>query len=110
MKITAGYDTIHVSDLRDFDERQAEGLVHDLRLALRPPHSVIEFDLAHLRSADCATVDALLAVYEGIDEAGAGLVWRLLNPSPDLRQLCELVRLHHVFEITPPRPPRMVLL
>src|SRR5437870_3985895 len=103
MKITAAHDTLRVSDLRDLNDVQADELVHDLRAALTPAHATIEFDLAQLRAIHCGTVDALLAVYEKLNRAGTSFTWRVLNPPPDLRQLFELVRLHHLFEITPPR-------
>ena len=110
MKITAHHDRLQVSDVREFSETDVDDLIRDLRQALTPAHATIEFDLAHVRSADCDTVDALLAVYEEFDQDGVARSWRVITPPPDLRQLFELVRLHHLFEITPPRPSRMVLL
>ncbi len=111
MKITTDDETLRVSDLRELGEPEAGGLIRDLRTALTPAHSTVEFDLAHLRSADCDTIDALLAVYEEFDRGGGpARVWRVTNPPPDLRQLFELVRLHHLFEITPPRPARLIAL
>ncbi|HWA26672.1 MAG TPA: STAS domain-containing protein [Lacunisphaera sp.] len=110
MKITSQDDTLRVSDLRELDERTAGELIPELRAALRPEHSTIEFDLTLLRACETETVDALLSIYDEFDREGASFGWRLLNPPSELRQLFELVRLHHFFEITPPRPPRMILL
>jgi len=110
MKITTADETLQVSDLREFGPLEADDLIRDLRAALQPSHSTVEFDFALLRSADCDTADALLAVYAELDRGETARVWRVANPSSDLRQLFELVRLHHFFEITPPRPPRMILL
>lgn len=110
MKITTETETLRVSDLRELKEPDADELVRDLRAALKPTHSTIEFDLTQLRSADCETVDALMTVHEKFARAGTAFSWRIMNPPSDLRQLFELVRLHRLFEITPPRPPRMILL
>lgn len=109
MKITANNHTLRVSDVRAFNDPVVDELIRDLRTALKPDHVAIEFDLAHTREADCDTVDALLTVFEEFDRDGAVRAWRLVNPPPDLRQLLQLVRLHHVFEITPPHPSRMIL-
>ena len=109
MKIIPAYDTLRVSDLRELNDLRADELIHDLRAALTPAHVTIEFDLAQLRAIHCGTVDALLAVHEALNRAGTRLTWRVLNPPPDLRQLFELVRLHHLIEITPPRMPAMAL-
>jgi anti-anti-sigma regulatory factor len=110
MKITADHDTVRVTDLRDLNEVRTDDLVHELRAALTPAHATIEFDLTQLRAIHCGTVDVLLSVYEELNRAGARFTWRVLNPPPDLRQLFELVRLHHLFEITPPRTPSLALL
>lgn len=110
MKISAESETLRVSDLRELKEPDIDELVRDVRTALKSEHTTIEFDLSLLRSADCETVDALMTAYEEIDPGDGALSWRITNPPPDLRQLCELVRMHRLFEITPPRPPRMILL
>lgn len=110
MKITTDDETLRVTDLREFSELAAGELIRELRATLQPGHSAIEFDLTYLRSADSETVDALRTIHAQLDRSGAALVWRVMNPPPDLRQLFELVRLHHCFDITPPRPPRMILL
>lgn len=109
MKISTDQETLRVSDVQEFSEPDVDLLIRDLRQALKPSHSTIEFDLAHIRSADCDTVDAVLAVYEEFDRDGPARVWRMINLAPELRQLFELVRLHHLFEITPLHPPRMIL-
>ncbi len=110
MKISSDHETLRVSELRELRDPDTDDLIHDLRTALSPAHGTIEFDLSLLRSADCETVDALMTVHEELSRADAALAWRITNPSPELRQLFELVRLHRLFEITPPRPPRLILL
>lgn len=110
MKITDDHDTLRVSEVQGFTGLEVDDLIRDLHLALQPKHSSIELDLARIRSADCDTVDALLTIYEEFDRGDVARAWRIINPPSELRQLLELVRLHHLFEITPPRPSRMILL
>jgi anti-anti-sigma regulatory factor len=109
MKIIADFHTIRVCELRELNDDVADELVDGLRAALTPAHFTIEFDLSQLRTIDCAAADALVALHDEFDAAGNRLAWRVLNPPPELRQLFELVRLHHLFEIAPPRPTSLVL-
>jgi anti-anti-sigma regulatory factor len=110
MKITTDCDTLRVTDLHESADLEEDILVHDIRAALTPSHATIEFDLAQLRAIHCGIADALLTVYDELNHAGRQFTWRVVNPPPELRQLFELMRLHHLFEITPPRSPRMILL
>lgn len=109
MKISTDHETLRVSDVQEFNEPDVDVLIRDIRQTLKPTHSIIEFDLAHIRSADCDTVDAVLAIYEEFDRESPARVWRMVNLAPELRQLFELVRLHHLFEITSPHPSGMIL-
>jgi anti-anti-sigma regulatory factor len=110
MKITTDCDTLRVTDLHESADLEEDVLVPSIRSALTPAHATIEFDLAQLRAIHCGIADALLAVYDELNRTGGSITWRLVNPPPELRQLFELMRLHHLFEIRPPRSPRMILL
>ncbi len=109
MKIRVDTDTVRVSDLRELGEDQAGELAADIGAAVSGGARTVEFDLSQFRSIDCSVVDRLIAIHDAVSRAGA-LVWRVVNPPPDVRQLLELVRLHRVFEITPPRIPEMSVL
>lgn len=109
MKIKADNDVVRVSDLRELGEDQAGDLAADLGAAVSGGARIVEFDLSQFRAIDYGVVDRLIAIHDAVSRAGA-LVWRLVNPPPDVRQLLELVRLHRVFEITPPRIPEMSVL
>jgi anti-anti-sigma factor len=110
MKIRCNSTTLRVTDLRELNESRVDDLAEGIREALTPEISTVEFDLAQLRAIDCGTVEVLLAVHEELNRAGTSLAWRVLNPPPDVRQLFELVRLHHLFEIFPPRVPGLAFL
>jgi anti-anti-sigma regulatory factor len=109
MKIEAEADRLSVRDLRGLTEQQTAEIVEDVRAALAQGVRVVEFDLSKFRSIDCSVVDRLLAIHTSVAETGS-VVWRLLNPPPDVRQLLELVRLHRLFEINPPRFSEMAVL
>lgn len=109
MKINVNTDTLRVSDLRDLREDQAGELAADIGAAVATGVHVVEFDLSQFRSVDSSVVDRLMAIHDAVARLGT-LVWRVVNPPPDVRQFLELMRLHRVFEITPPRPPEMSVL
>lgn len=103
MKIEETPDGIRITGLRDLDENQAGDLIEGVRAALPAGPRVIEFDLSRLSMLDASGVGVLLEAHEAVTRLGAAPIWRLLNPVPAVRQLLELVRLHRVFEIVPPR-------
>lgn len=109
MKLKVDTDTVRVSDLRELNEDQAGELAADIGAAVSDGAKIVEFDLSQLRAIDCSIVDRLLAIHDAVARVGS-LIWRVVNPPPDVRQLLELVRLHRVFEITPPRIPEMSVL
>lgn len=109
MKLKVDTDTVRISDLRELGDDQAGDLAADIGAAVSGGAKTVEFDLSQFRAIDCGVVDRLIAIRDAVSRAG-DLVWRVVNPPPDVRQLLELVRLHRVFEITPPRIPEMSVL
>ena len=109
MKIKVDTDTVRVSELRELGEDQAGDLAADIGAAVSHGAKAVEFDFSQFRAIDCGVVDRLIAIRDAVSRAGE-LIWRIINPPPDVRQLLELVRLHRVFEITPPRIPEMTVL
>ncbi|HYC69616.1 MAG TPA: STAS domain-containing protein [Opitutaceae bacterium] len=103
MKIEGTPDGIRISGLRELDEHQAGEIIEGVRSALPPEPRVIEFDLSRVATIDAAGVGVLLEAHDAVTSLGAAPTWRLLHPAPPVRQLLELVRLHRVFEIVPPR-------
>jgi anti-anti-sigma factor len=53
---------------------------------------------------DTAGLGALVSLYETANQPGKRDPIRLCltNPTPSVRQMLELTRLHHLFEIAPP--------
>jgi anti-anti-sigma regulatory factor len=109
MKLKVETETVRVSDFRELGEDQAGELAAELGAAVAGGARTVEFDLSQFRSIDYGVVDRLIAIHDAVSRVGS-LIWRIVNPPPDVRQLLELVRLHRVFEITPPRIPEMSVL
>ncbi len=102
MKFVTESGILRVSDVRELDEESVDQIVEGIRAALGSETSVVTLDLTQLRGIDGNTAGLLRSIQEEFADAG-GLVWRVVNPPPEARQLFELVRLHHLFEINPPR-------
>ena len=102
MKLTLQANTLRVTELRELNEDVADELIEGIRSALRADTENITLDLTQLRAIDGDTASLLRSVREEFS-ALEGLAWRMINPPPEARQLFELVRLHRLFEINPPR-------
>jgi anti-sigma B factor antagonist len=65
-------------------------------------HTTIEIDLSRTTFMDCAGLGALIALR--IRALGRKGVMRLVNPTPLVRQLFDVVRAEGIFEIVDTRP------
>jgi anti-anti-sigma factor len=65
-------------------------------------HTTIEIDLSRTTFMDCAGLSALIALRKFA--RGRNGVMRVLNPSPAVQQLFDVVRAGHMFEIVSTRP------
>jgi anti-sigma B factor antagonist len=65
-------------------------------LPASPP--VIEIDLSQTRFVDSSGLGALFALYRATASRD-GMIMRLLNPRPEIRQLLELTQMQQLFEI-----------
>lgn len=105
MRIKKTHHAVLVSDLPALNARTAADLVAQTRSALHPQVAAIEVDLSHTESVDSNGLGALVALYRWVQQhRGAGIAFRLLNPAPPARQLIELTRLHHLFEVVEREP------
>ena len=65
-------------------------------------HKVIEVDLSQTKFMDCSGLGALIALRNFA--RGRNGVMRLVNPTPVVQQLFDVVRAGHMFEIVNTRP------
>ena len=64
----------------------------------------IVIDLSQAHTVDGAGLGALVSLYEmaNPEQNRGNVAIHLANPTPEVQQMIELARLHHLFEITPP--------
>lgn len=89
--------------LRDLSAAGAQDLRSAVGTAIAPDLEHIEIDLSATDRVDCSGVGALVSLYQTANKINlnGGVTLRLLNPRPSVRQMFELTRTHHLFEIVP---------
>lgn len=103
MEIQRQNGTLSVRGLRELTAANARDLRSAVGTALAPDLERIEIDLSLTDCVDSCGVGALLSLYQNANEINrnGGVALRLLNPQPPVRQMIELTRMHHLFEIVP---------
>lgn len=105
MRIKQTDGSIAISDLPALNARTGAALAAQTRSALIPNLRSIDVDLSQTDSIDSHGLGALVALHRALHRrAGRAIPFRLRNPAPPARQLIELTRLHHLFEIVHDEP------
>ena len=101
MEIQRHNGTLSVSGVRELTAANARALRHDVCARIEPELKRIEIDLSKSSLVDSCGLAALVSVFKAAnDRHNNGVVAvLLLNPQPAVRQMLELTRLHHLFEI-----------
>jgi anti-anti-sigma factor len=99
MKIEIKDDIVMVTDLPELGEQQAASFQAEVSAALPERPGVIEVDLAQTTIVDCRGLGALVAVIDHARQRNRDATLRVVDPSPPVRQLLELTRLHRIFPV-----------
>ena len=87
-----------ISDIAELTAVNSASFRDQVSAVLPTAPGMIEIDLAHTRFVDSSGLGALFALYRATTQR-KGLVLRLLNPRPEIRQLLELTQMQQLFEI-----------
>ena len=103
MEIQRQNGTLSVRGLRDLSAASAHAFRDAVGASITPDLARIEIDLSATGLVDCRGCGALLSLYQTANKINrnGGVTLRLLNPRPPVRQLFELTRMQHLFEIVP---------
>jgi len=91
-----GEEVLRIAGVAELTAAHSSRFRKQVREALNG-HTVIEIDLSRTTSMDCAGLGALIAI-RNVTRDWNGVV-RLLNPTPQVQQLLELMRAGQIFEI-----------
>jgi anti-sigma B factor antagonist len=97
MKMHIHGDTLRISDVKELGAASSNVFRDQARSALKDGQKNIEIDLSQTAFIDSCGLGALIALHKTVC-GRKGLV-RLLNPTPPVRQILELTRMHRLFEI-----------
>lgn len=100
MTLARTHDQLRVGDLPELSAHNAPDFRDQVRAALPDLPRQIDIDLTATRVLDSSGLGALFAVHRAARQANHSVIFRLLNPRPEIQQLFELTRLHQLFEIT----------
>ena len=101
MEITMANDVLTVGGFTELTAANNEQFRKRICTELNG-HTTIEIDLSRTTFMDCAGMGALIALRNFARDRNG--VMRLVNPSPALQQLFDVVRAGHMFEIVSSPP------
>jgi anti-sigma B factor antagonist len=97
MKMQIEGETLRVSELKELGSGNSNDFRDQARAALTTEQRNIEVDLSETTFIDSCGLGALISLHKTACSRN-GMV-RLLNPTPGVRQILELTRMHRIFEI-----------
>ena len=98
MKIENLGTCLTISEIQELTAVNSSNFRDEVRAALPNSPPLIEIDLSQTRFVDSSGLGALFALYRATAQRN-GVVLRLLNPRPEIRQLLELTQMQQLFEI-----------
>ena len=98
MKISNEAQTLRISDIPELTAVNSGAFREQVNTALRESPTLVEIDLSKTRFLDSSGLGALFALYRSVGDS-SGTTLRLLNPTPEIRQLLELTQMQQLFEI-----------
>lgn len=97
MKVQIRGDTLAITGLKELAAANYQSFRDQVRGALTGEQQNIEIDLSETMFIDSCGLGALISLHKTVC-AREGQV-RLLHPTPPVRQILELTRMHRIFEV-----------
>jgi anti-sigma B factor antagonist len=92
-------DVCVVTGLVELAAANATQVRDEIRAALPPACTRLDLDFSTVTFVDSIGLGALIALHKTLRSRLGTL--RLLQPAPDVRQVLEMTRLHHLLELIP---------
>ncbi len=97
MKVQTRGDTLAITGLKELAAANSQAFRDQVRAALGEEQKNIEIDLSQMMFIDSCGLGALISLHKTV--CGRQGQVRLLYPTPPVRQILELTRMHRIFEI-----------
>lgn len=98
MKIENLGTSLTISEIQELTAVNSASFRDQVSAVLPAELGVIEIDLSSTRFVDSSGLGALFALYRATAQRN-GVVLRIVNPRPEIRQLLELTQMQQLFEI-----------
>ena len=97
MKVEAQGETLNISGVKELGASNSQTFRDQVRGSLTELQKNIEIDLSQTMFVDSCGLGALISLHKTACNRNGSV--RLLNPTPPVRQILELTRMHRIFEI-----------
>jgi len=97
MKLVKDGYTLRISEVRALGATNANAVRDQARAAFADGQRNIEIDLSETSFLDSCGLGALVALHKTACARNGSL--RLLTPTPSVRQILELTRMHRIFDV-----------
>ena len=97
MKMRVDGDTLVVSELSELGAANSNGFRDWVRSCLNEAQKNVEVDLSATDFIDSCGLGALIAIHKTATSRHGTV--RLVHPRPQVNQILELTRMHHIFDI-----------
>ena len=97
MKVLTRGATLAISGLKELAAANSQAFRDQVRGALTEEQRDIEIDLSETMFVDSCGLGALISLHKAVGPRNGQV--RLLHPTPPVRQILELTRMHRIFEI-----------
>ena len=97
MKVVTRGETLAISGLKELAAANSQSFRDQVRTALTEEQRDIEIDLSETMFVDSCGLGALISLHKAVGPRKGQV--RLLHPTPPVRQILELTRMHRIFEI-----------
>ena len=97
MKMQIQGESLRITDIKELGTANSNQFRDQARAALTPEQKNIDVDLSRTLFLDSCGLGALISLHKTTCNRN-GMV-RLLNPTPPVKQILELTRMHRIFEI-----------
>lgn len=99
MKVFTRGETLAITGLKELAAANSQSFRDQVRSALTEDQRNIEIDLSETMFIDSCGLGALISLHKAVGPRQGQV--HLLHPTPPVRQILELTRMHRIFDIVP---------
>ncbi len=99
MRVQTRGETLAITGLKELAAANSQSFRDQVRAALTDAQRSVEIDLSETMFIDSCGLGAFISLHKLLSSRQGQV--RLLHPTPPVRQILELTRMHRIFEVIP---------